>query len=100
MPQRLYYKFIVVLLSSIILNLSLTIGAYHIFNDKDISNLPPKTNNYFDDRFISLLFYNVSTYTTLGDAKMYPESKRAKLYTITYVIITSALLVTIADMLN
>lgn len=100
MPQRLYYKFFYVLIASLFLNFILTIGAYHTFNEKDISNLPPKSNNFFDDRFIALLFYNVSTYTTLGDAKMYPESNRAKIYTISYVIVTSALLVTVADMLN
>jgi hypothetical protein len=99
---KIQYKlaqFSIILLASLIINLCLTLFWYYNATDDDFANLPKKKNGttIFDDRFISLFYYNCSTYGTLGDAKIYPKSNRAKLFTGGYVLLMTAGLVTAAD---
>ena len=93
-----FTKFIFIIIGSLIINFILTTFAYKFLTDKDISNLPPQSKkSMFDDRFLSLYLYNISMYSSLGEAKMYPESNKGKIYTIIYVLISSALLLTVSD---
>ena len=57
-------------------------------------NLNKKNSSIFDDRFISLFYFNCSTYGTLGDALIYPISMRARLYTSFYILLVGAGLLT------
>ena len=96
-----FTKFILIIIGSLFINFILTTFAYKFLSDKDISNLPPKNSKtMFNDRFLSLYLYNVSMFSSLGEAKMYPESNKGKIYTIIYVLISSALLLTITDVFN
>lgn len=96
-----FTKFILIILGALLINFVLTTLAYKFLTDKDISNLPPKSKySMFDDRFLSLYLYNVSMFSSLGEAKMYPESNKGKIYTIIYVLISTALILTITDVFN
>lgn len=99
---KIQYKlaqFAIILLVSIFINLCLTFYWYYNATDEDFANLPKKGNGktIFDDRFISLFYFNCSTYGTLGDAMIYPKSNRAKIFTGSYVLLMTAGLVTAAD---
>ena len=96
-----FAKFILIIVGSLIINFIITSFAYNFLTDKDISHLPPKSNKtMFNDRFLSLYLYNVSMFTSVGEAKMYPESNKGKIYTILYIIISCALLLTVTDVFN
>ena len=88
-------QFIVILLISIIINIILSIYWYYNATPNDFTNLPKrnlnkKNNSIFDERFISIFYFNCSTYGTLGDALIYPISMRARLYTSIYILLIGA----------
>jgi hypothetical protein len=94
-----FIQFIVILFISILINIILSIYWYYNATSNDFANLPKrnlnKKNNFiFDDRFISLFYFNCSTYGTLGDALIYPISMRARLYTSFYILLVGAGLLT------
>jgi len=95
------FEFSTILLISILLNFILSTFLYYYATDDDFANLPKKKKNdiIFNDRFISLFYFNCSTYGTLGDALIYPKSNRAKLYTSLYILLTAAGLITILSII-
>ncbi len=90
--------FIKILIIIILIIILLTIGLYNFTDDTDFANLPLKNKSkIIDERFISLFYYNCSTHGGLGDARIYPISNFAKLYTSFYLIIVIAGIFTVID---
>ncbi len=82
----------------ILLIFILTVFLYNFMDEKDLANLPPKNKNkLFDNRFVSLFYYNSSIHGGLGDSALYPISNFAKLYTAFYLIIIAAGIFTAID---
>lgn len=94
-------EFSLILLISILLNFILSIFLYYTLVEGDFANLPKlkKNDGLFNERFISLFYFNCSTYGTLGDPLIYPISIRARLYTSFYILLTAAGLITILSII-
>lgn len=89
------FIFVVIIL---ILTIS-TIMIYYTMDENDLANLPPKDKTQiFDDRFISLFYYNASIHGGLGDAMIYPKSNKAKIYTAIYLVLIAAGILTAIEL--
>jgi len=86
-------QFLVIFLISIIINIILSIYWYYNATPNDFANIPKRNKNnksFFDERFISIFYFNCSLYGTLGDALIYPTSMKARLYTSIYILLFGA----------
>jgi hypothetical protein len=61
-------------------------------NDRDISNLPPRPF----DRFITLFYFSVMTFTTTGYGDILPRSRRARIAVSFFTILLYAGIVGVA----
>jgi len=83
-----------------IINYLVTSFVYSWATDDDITGLPSKdSSKMFDDRFISLFYFNIITFTTVGYGDMLPKSNRAKLFISVYVALVAAGLLTALEIL-
>jgi hypothetical protein len=74
-----------------IFNVFLTLMLVFWVTDDDLNNLP-KT---WEDRFISIFYYLITTFTTTGYGDIYAKSSRMKLIISVYMIVVCALTVSI-----
>jgi hypothetical protein len=72
-------------------NLLVSLFLFLFVNENDFSNLPQKEKPI--DRYIALLFYNTSLFSSCGYGTIVPISNRIIVFTIIYlIIITSGIL--------
>jgi hypothetical protein len=70
---------------------NLLVSLFLFVNENDFSNLPQKEKPI--DRYIALLFYNTSLFSSCGYGTIVPLSNRMIVFTIIYlIIITSGIL--------
>jgi hypothetical protein len=87
-----------ILILIIVIIITLTLYLYNYTTDIDFAGLPPKDKSkLFDERFVSLLYYNASVNGGLGDSAIYPTSNKGKIYTSIYLIIIAAGIFTAID---
>ena len=70
----------------VILNVFLSLLLVFWVTDDDLNNLPES----WGDRFISILYYLITTFTTTGYGDIYAKSSRMKLLISVYMIIVCA----------
>lgn len=71
----------------LVLNVFLTLLLVFWVTDDDLNNLPES----WGDRFISILYYLITTFTTTGYGDIYAKSSRMKLIISAYMITVCAL---------
>jgi hypothetical protein len=67
---------------ALLINLLVSLFLFLTINDNDFSNLPPKEKPM--DRYISLLFFNTSLFSTCGYGNIMPISNRIMVFTTIY----------------
>ena len=76
--------FLYIIIIIIIIITILTTCLYNFTDNTDFANVPNDTKL---NRFVALFYYNSSIHGGLGDALIYPISKKARIYTSIYLII-------------
>ena len=71
----------------VILNVFLSLLLVFWVTDDDLNNLPES----WGDRFISILYYLITTFTTTGYGDIYAKSSRMKLIISVYMIMVCAI---------
>lgn len=71
---------------ALVINLAFTLFMLLWVTEKDLSNLP----NTFPEKFISLFYFSMVTFTSIGDNHHYPLSSRMRLVAATFTLFVYA----------
>jgi hypothetical protein len=87
MNKLTFREFFICIRFIIIFNLLFTVILYSWATENDLHNLPK--SNY--DRFMSIFYFLITTFTTTGYGDIYAKSMRMKLFISCYMIIVFSL---------
>ena len=95
MSKTTLKKFFISVRYVIIINLIFALILYSFVTDDDLNNLPKRPEDRFFswDRFISLFYFLITTFTTTGYGDIYAKSNRMKLLISCYMIFVFSLTV-------